>query len=185
MKYRTEVRQMNKAIEDNDVNFLQNEFSRDPTLVKLNTPLGSLLHLAAADANFSMIKFLIQSGVDVNAVGGTFECGALKIAATECSKDAVKYLLESGALLDTSAPERNPLFGAIYGSNLEVAKLLVEHGIDFRVSYTGKYMNEMDAVNFADERGVTDIRDYLVSLGAQLRAGTRPPVTDAEDESER
>jgi len=76
----------------------------------------------------------------------------------------VQKLLEAGASLDTSEPERNPLFSAIYGGHIELVKLLVKSGIDYRVFYTGEYMKEMDAIAFAQERGQTEIGSYLRSL---------------------
>jgi ankyrin repeat protein len=68
--------------------------------------------------------------------------------------------------MDTSEPERNPLFGAVYGGHLHVVQLLVANGIDFRVKYTGRSMNDMDAKAFAVERGQTEIAKYLRALEA-------------------
>lgn len=49
-------------------------------------------------------------------------------AASDGHIEIVKLLLLSGAELDVSEPERNPLIGAIYGGHLDIVKLLVEHG---------------------------------------------------------
>ena len=73
----------------------------------------------------------------------------------------VKYLLSCGAEMDVSEPERNPLFGAIYGGHADIAKLLIESGIDTRVKYTGESMKNMDALAFAHERGQKDIAALL------------------------
>ncbi len=82
-------------------------------------------------------------------------------AASNGHVEIVRSLLDVGAELDVSKPERNPLFGAIYGGHLEIVKLLVERGIDYRVSYTGQSMKNMDALAFALERGQREIARYL------------------------
>jgi len=66
--------------------------------------------------------------------------------------------------LDTSEPQRNPLFAAIYGGHLAVAQLLVERGIDTSVKYNGDSMKGMDAYEFALEGGHFGIASYLKSL---------------------
>ncbi len=73
----------------------------------------------------------------------------------------MRYLLSEGATIDVSQPERNPLFGAIYGGHTAVAKLLIDKGIDTHVKYTGGSMKEMDALAFAKEWGRNDIVDLL------------------------
>jgi len=68
--------------------------------------------------------------------------------------------LDKGAEIDISAPERNPLFGAILGGNVAIAKLLLDRGIDASIRYSGKSMHDMSAIDFAKERGA----DEFVSL---------------------
>lgn len=63
--------------------------------------------------------------------------------------------------MDVSDPERNPLFGAIYGGHIEIVRLLIDQGIDTHVKYTGKSMKNMDALAFARERGQMDIAALL------------------------
>lgn len=75
----------------------------------------------------------------------------------------VKRLLELGAVLDTTEPDRNPLFGAIYGGHTQVAKLLIDSGIDTSVRYSGANMKHMDALAFAKEWGRSDIVELLES----------------------
>ncbi len=63
--------------------------------------------------------------------------------------------------MDVSEPERNPLFGAIYGGHTDVAKFLINSGIDTQVKYTGPNMKNMDALAFVNEWGRTEIADLL------------------------
>ncbi len=75
--------------------------------------------------------------------------------------DVVRVLLELGAKFDVSEPERNPLFGAIYGGHAQVAKLLIDSGIDTTVKYSGKNMTNMDALAFARQFGRAEIVQLL------------------------
>lgn len=63
--------------------------------------------------------------------------------------------------MDTSEPDRSPLFAAIYSSHFEIVKLLVMNGIDITIKYSGNNMKDMDAYTFAVERGEMKIADYL------------------------
>jgi ankyrin repeat protein len=128
------------------------------------TPFGTWLHVAAKAGHVDLAGDLIQRGLDVNRRGGTFDGSPLNLAASAGHLPVIQLLLESGAEMDVSEPERNPLFGAIYGGHLEVAKLLVVRGIDYRVRYTGGTMTNMDAEAFARERGEEEIAAYLASL---------------------
>jgi uncharacterized protein len=184
MKYRPEVKFLYGCITDDHLELLRDSLTNDPTLLFANTPFGSLLHVSASEGNYRICKYLLELGADVNNKSGMAGGNALNEAASKGPYEIVELLIDSGSALYASEPEQNPLFSAIYGCNLEVAKLLVERGIDFRVRYSGESMNEMDAVNFANERGVTDIRDYLIGLGSELRPGTRHPVINDEDASE-
>ena len=58
-------------------------------------------------------------------------------------------------------PDRNSLFAAIYGGNLEFVKLLVGHDIDITKKYSGENMKDMDVYAFAVERDQTEIAEYL------------------------
>lgn len=54
--------------------------------------------------------------------------------------------------------------GLEYLKTLYSCEKLISHGIDYKMSYTGNYMNKMDAEAFALERGEIEIADYLNSL---------------------
>src|SRR5262249_7659824 len=96
-----------------------------------------------------------------NKRGGIFDAAPLNLAASKGFIDIVLYLLNSGAEMDTSEPQRNPLFAAIHGGHAEIVKLLLEGGIDKTVKYTGESMRNMDARACALERGQTEIARLL------------------------
>jgi ankyrin repeat protein len=128
-------------------------------------PFGTWLHFAAHEGNLELVEYLTRKGCDINIKAGLFGGTPINEAATYGHLDVVRYLLQAGAVLDTTEPEQNPLFGAIYGGNLEVVKLLLAHGIDAKVRYTGPNMNGMDAIAFARERGQMEIAAYLAAHG--------------------
>jgi ankyrin repeat protein len=130
----------------------------------MSTPFGTWLHIAAAHGKMEIARLLIDLGANVNANGGIANGSALNLAASSGNLEIVKCLLVAGATLDVSEPERNPLFSAIYGGHFETVKFLIEAGIDFRASYTGASMCNMNALAFARERGQTEIADYLAKL---------------------
>lgn len=154
-------RKISRAIRVGDSEAALAEFRRDSSLLRLITPLGSWLHVAASRGQLDIIKGLVQLGADVNLRGGPADCTAIHDAAADGHEDIVRYLLEAGATLDVSEPERNPLFSAVYGGNIEIVRLLIEAGIDSKVRYTGDSMKDMDARAFAIEHGQLDIAAYL------------------------
>ena len=85
----------------------------------------------------------------------------LKERLTKGYLDIAEYLINEDVVIDTSEPDRNPLFSAIYGGHLEIVKLLVENDIDIYIKYSGETMQDVDAYAFAIERGQTEIAEYL------------------------
>jgi uncharacterized protein len=157
------------AIQQGDESEVLKLIGSDEKLVAMMTPFGTWLHVAVSFGKLGIVKRLVEVGCNVNARGGTFNGNALNIAASYGHLDIVNYLLSVGAEIDVSEPERNPLFGAIYGGHVCVAKLLVERGMDIQVKYTGESMKNMDALAFAQERGQKEIADLLGSAARESK----------------
>lgn len=85
----------------------------------------------------------------------------LHIAVAHGHLEIAEHLINHNIEIDTSEPDRNPLFAAIYGGHFEIVKLLVENNIDISIKYSGDNMKEMDAYAFAIERGQIEIAEYL------------------------
>ncbi|WEF32875.1 ankyrin repeat domain-containing protein [Pseudoduganella chitinolytica] len=135
--------------------------TEDTSLINAMTPFGTLLHVASAAGNIDIIHYLIAHGADINTRGGALGGSALNEAASDGRIEVVRYLLSHGAAMDTSEPERNPLFSSIYGGHVEVSRILISNGIDVTVRYTGESMKEMDALAYAVERGQKEIAALL------------------------
>lgn len=149
------------AIKNDDIRKLTVLLDNEPELVQATTPFGSLMHVAAGVGDELMLDLLVKRGADLESRGGTFGGTALNYAASKAQFGAVWFLLSRGAQMDVSEPERNPLFSAVQSGSLDIARLLIEHGIDATVAYTGESMKNMDALAFALEMGQMKIAHFL------------------------
>lgn len=149
------------AIKKGQLDILRDLLEKEPEMLTWMTPFGTWLHVAAAHGHLEIVEFLINTGIDVNAQGGTFSTNALERAASKGYIDIVEYLINHNVEIDISEPDRNPLFAAIYGGHFEIVKFLVENNIDISIKYSGESMKGMGAYEFAVERGQTEIAEYL------------------------
>lgn len=133
----------------------------DKKIFNMMTAFGTWLHVSATHGQLEIVKYFVESGINLEIQGGGSECTAIKSAASEGHIEIVKYLLNKGAKVEVSDPTKNPLFGAVGGGYKEIVELLVESGIDISVKYTSKSGNERDACTYAFEIGQTEIYNYL------------------------
>lgn len=148
-------------IKNGDIEQAKELIINDQSLLNFVTPFGTWLHVAARAGKMDIIKFLVESDIDININEGVPKSAPIAHAASEGELSIVEYLFDNGAILDVSDPNRNPLFSAIYGGHLDIVKFLVQNGIDITVKYTGDTMKDMRAYEFAIERGQIEIADYL------------------------
>jgi len=157
-----------QLIKNGDIEHAKEIIITDKSLLNFVTPFGTWLHVATRAGKLEMIKFLVESGMDININEGVPKSAPIAHAASEGEISIVNYLFDNGAILDVSEPNRNPLFSAIYGGHLDIAKYLVQNGIDITVKYTGDNMNDLGAYEFAIERGKTEIAEYLKRVMKQV-----------------
>ncbi|MEK5195121.1 suppressor of fused domain protein [Bacillus sp. FSL M7-0884] len=156
------AKEIRTAIKQNNVKGVVELIGSDTELLNMSMrPFGTFLHVAATHGKLEIVKRLIELGADINKRGDVYGGGALNQAASKGQFEIVRYLLTCGAEMDTSEPERNPLFGAIQGGYIDIVKLLIENGIDIHVKYTGEYMKNMNALAFAHEQGQIEIANLL------------------------
>lgn len=161
------------AIKQGDTEKVVALIGSDRSRLEMMTVFGSWLHVAAHHGQLEIVKRLVSLGADVNRRGGVSGAGPLDDAAGAGHKEIVLYLLSKGATMDVSEPNRNPLFGAIYSGQAEIARILIENGIDTTVKYTGDSMKNMDALAFAKEWGRTEIIELLQEASAKKPAGKK------------
>lgn len=154
-----------RAIKDGDLASVVQVLEIHPGSLHMNTPFGSWLHMASAHGKLEIVRWLVSQGIELNGIGGMGDRRPLDEAAATGNVDVAKFLIQSGAILDTSDSVRNPLFAAIVGgmsdSHTAVARLLIDSGIDTGVKYNGENMNDMDALTFAKEWGRSGIVKLL------------------------
>ncbi|OOR11119.1 hypothetical protein BW897_18950 [Bacillus cereus] len=161
MKSREKAIKIYDLIGDSDIEQAKEIIITDKSLLNFVTPFGTWLHVSARAGELDMIKFLVESGMDINLNEGVPKSAPIAHAASEGEMGIVEYLFDNGAISDVSDPNRNPLFSAIYGGHLNIVKYLVQNGIDITVKYTGDTMKDMGAYEFAIERGQVEIAEYL------------------------
>lgn len=150
------------AIKQGDLVTVTKMLSEDRSRLNWNVkPFGSWLHIAATNGQLRIMEWLIEQGMDVNQKAGVSDSGPLDEAASNGHLETVRCLISHGATLDISNSVGNPLFGAIHGGHTDVAKLLIDSGIDTSVKYNGENMTNMDALAFAKEWGRSDIVEML------------------------
>ena len=134
------------------------------------------LHLASSAGKLEMVRLLLDHGATVNAEDDRGEKPLHKVSygiyrSEEDGIRVAQLLLERGADVNTRCNDhKTPLHLASYFGNVEIVRLLLDHGADLeanaegdmgekplhKVSY-GKYRSEEDGVRVAQlllERGV-------------------------------
>ncbi|MGN5725170.1 ankyrin repeat domain-containing protein [Acinetobacter calcoaceticus] len=122
------------------------------------------MHDASAHGRQILVEYLVNKGVDINERGGILGGNALNEAVKNQHIDLINYLLDLNVEMIIDEFEYNPLFTAICVGNLTIVKILIFRGIDYKISYTSHYMNNMGAEAFALECGEKEIASYLNSL---------------------
>lgn len=146
---------------DGDAQTLLSLIGTSVSRLHTDTPFGTPLHIAASRGDLDLVQRLVDLGAEINRRGGTFDGAPINSAATNGHLNVVQYLIAQKAELDTSSPERNPLFGAILHGSIEVVDSLLSAGIDASVRYSGESMKNMGAIEFAIERGQIEIASLL------------------------
>lgn len=164
MEDKEKNRSMLNAVRHGDLEKIKAILEEDSDYLHKLTPFGSWLHIAASAGQKSVAKYLIEQGIDININGGVSGGNPLNAAAQEGQREMVCFLIKSGACFDISEPERIALFSAIYDGHTDIARILVEAGIDTSVRYTGQSMKNMGALEFAKERGHAETIAYVQTV---------------------
>ena len=123
---------------------------------------NSVLGSATMGGNVSIVKRLVDLGVDINTQS-THQYTPILTASSKKDLAIVEFLLEHGAKPDIPDYEGlMPLSMACCGGEVDIVKRLVDYGVD--VNDTSK--NGLTALHLAAGRGHTAIVEFLLSQGA-------------------
>lgn len=156
-------KEIRSAIKESNIKKVVELINSDAERLHIMTPFGTWLHVAASKGELDIVKKLIELGAKINMTGGVYGGTALNEAASAGHIEIVRYLLSECADIDVTEPERNPLFGAISNGHANIARLLIESGIDTTVEYSGNSMSKMNAFTFAKEQGEDNIAKLLLN----------------------
>jgi len=199
-----------KAAQKNDLAKAQAILDRNPSLLRMRTPNGTLvltatfygaadvlklllartpedalnLYEAATVGNARRLKTILgQSRVRVNEANQEEGFDPLGLAAFFGHAEAVKVLLENGADVNARPPSRfqnTAVDAAVSGDHTEVVRMLLEAGADPNVRSEANYTT----LHKAAVHGNLEIVRMLVDHGADVTAvrdGGHTPLDDAKE----
>ena len=135
-----------------------------------------LMH-AALYGDAEMVKLLLAQGVDVHATSGD---GATALHRAAGDVEKVRLLLAAGSNVDgrTKLGRTPLLIACAYPGNVESVKLLLAHGANVK----DKDHFKETCLTSAAKRGDAEMVKTLVAAGADVMAGSRPPLVWAAEE---
>lgn len=155
------IKLMREAIKKGNIDLVKELNRNNEGLLCVDTAFGSWLHVAADCGEVDIAKYLIECGMEVNKNGGISGGNPVHSAARNGNLDIIQLLHKKGAEFDVSEATKNPLFGAICNGHYEVAKYLIDNGIDITTKYHIGKMENVDAYEYAKQFGQMEIANYL------------------------
>ena len=150
-----------------DLDKVKDLLAGDATLISAqnqNATRDLPLHSAATDGQLEVIRFLVESGAEVDA-GDSDGSTPLHVAALRGNLACVEYLVEKGA--DVAFQDRNGAWSlsfALSGGNEEVVASLIEFGAPLDLTAG----NGMTPLHYAARRGMTQVFDQVIAGGADV-----------------
>ena len=136
---------------------------------KLEEPRKSSLHQAIKAGDIDLVRKLIGHGADLNHKDAD-GYSPLREAVLSNNHQAALALLVSGAYIESNCNEKvTPLASAVKRNDMEMAKLLIDHGADVNVV---EAMNGCPILVDAAWRGFDAMVGLLISAGADIQAKT-------------
>nr|XP_023016292.1 uncharacterized protein LOC111505674 [Leptinotarsa decemlineata] len=111
------------------VEYLMSIFGKELSIYQNDACCFSPLHMAAANEDCEMVRWLLKKGATVNAVGGRHRQSALHVAARGAYLGVMRILIEAGADINVvDLDEHSPLTLAVRNGNPETVRYLIKKG---------------------------------------------------------
>ncbi|CAL1532320.1 unnamed protein product, partial [Lymnaea stagnalis] len=119
----------------------------------------SAMMLAAKGGHLQTLKFLIESGVDMNGVGDGCEFTPLLVAAQHGHDAVLRVLLDRGCDVNFYTPSTGltPLMTAALNGHMTTAQIIIERGGDPNMTN----VCDKTALEIATMRDKREVRGYL------------------------
>ena len=151
-----------EAMKNEDMEKIKKMIEATPEELHVVTPFGTILHDSARNGKYTVTKFLLEKGANVNADGGKLVPITPIVSATLSGQlEIVKLIYSYGAVLDVSDTKRNILFCSITEGYDDIARFAIDHGIDITAKYDIGEIQDCDAMEYARQYGRTEIYNYL------------------------
>ncbi len=164
-----------KAVQDNDIDKIDEEIQKNPSIVNYQeSKYGkTLLHLSSYNDNYRAFKELLKLGANPN-IADSSHCTSPLIEVALSFDDKTKYAeelirykanvnyVECNSGKENQKTNTTPLIAASGRNNLKLVKLLIKNGAD--INYTNP--NDEDALSLATLSNNYDIILYLLQEGA-------------------
>ncbi|BAY86242.1 ankyrin [Calothrix parasitica NIES-267] len=132
------------------------------------TPL--MIAVINPDIDIDMVRFLVENGADIDAVGGNNQSRIIDLAIQAGSQDKIRFLLDAGADINyRNSDSYDILINAMYGRDIKqdenllpILNLLIEKGVE--VSSVSSYGES--ALKVAYGHGRFDVVKLLLDAGA-------------------
>jgi ankyrin repeat protein len=166
------------AIRAGDHGRVEKLLQKSKTLIAARDKHGATpLIQAALYGDAKMVELLLASGSDVHAASDE---GATALHRAAGDLEKVRLLLKAGAKVDarTSLGRTPLLIAASFPGNAETVRLLLESGA--KIADQDPYGET--CLTSAAKRGDAELAKVVIEAGADLFAGTRPPLVWAAEE---
>jgi ankyrin repeat protein len=123
--------------------------------VDLHANDNRALYHSASSGHLEVVKYLVETGVDIRAKNDALHCGAVN-----GQLHVVKYLVENGADMHVGQDYLLPVIAEL--GHLAIVKFLVENGADV-------HAYEDEALRSSAKNGYLEVVKYLVETGVDIR----------------
>ncbi|KAL1632792.1 hypothetical protein SLS56_003282 [Neofusicoccum ribis] len=137
------------------------------------------LHTATTRGYHDIVKCLVDHGADMELDNNRSGMSALYVAAYYGHIDIASFLIDRGASLTAELRSGyTPIHGAAWGNQLEMVKLLTNHGAEF------KSPGKISPLHAAASGGYIGVAEYLLDMGVDVQVEYKQGFTPLHEASQ-